>query len=238
MAADVKLVSVIIPAYNERSDIEEVLRRVLDAPLPRGLSREVIVVDDGSNDGTSEILEKCAAGAGRTVVRVHHSVLNFGKGTAIRIGIRQARGEVIIIQDGDLEYDPNDYPRLLAPILAGEADVVYGSRFLGDPKGMQLPNLVFNRSFTALTNVLFTSHLTDEATAYKVFRAEVLKGIPLACTRFEFCPEVTAKVLKRGIRIHEVPISYTARTTRQGKKIKWTDAISAVATILKYRVVD
>jgi glycosyltransferase involved in cell wall biosynthesis len=225
-------VSVVIPIYNEIQHVEELLRRVIAAPLPAGCEKEIIVIDDGSTDGTTQLLKKLCE---QQLIRFHESILNFGKGTALRIGIRMATGQIILVQDGDLEYDPNEYGKLIEPILSGQADVVYGSRFRGSVDGMMLPNLLANKILTLSANVLYGAGITDEATAYKVFRREVLGRIQLECKRFEFCPEVTAKVRKLGVRIHEVPISYNGRTTEQGKKIRWRDGVEAMYTLLRYR---
>lgn len=226
-------VSIVIPIYNEIHHAREVLERVMAAPLPPGCEKEIIVVDDGSTDGTTQLLADLSK---RGIVRFHQSILNFGKGTAVRIGLKIASGQIILVQDGDLEYDPNDYFRLLEPILSGVASVVYGSRFLGNLDGMQFPNLIANKLLTWLVNVLYNARITDEATAYKVFRRDVIDKIPLECKRFEFCPEVTAKVRRLGVKIHEVPISYHGRTIFQGKKIRLRDGFEAVAALLKYRV--
>jgi len=230
--ADTVRVSIVIPIYNEIQHVEELLQRVIRAPLPEGCEKEIIVIDDGSTDGTTQLLKKLCA---QQLIRFHESILNFGKGTALRIGIRMATGQIILVQDGDLEYDPNEYAKLIEPILAGQADVVYGSRFLGRVDGMMLPNLLANKILTFSANALYGAGITDEATAYKVFRREVLDGIQLECKRFEFCPEVTAKVRKLGMRIHEVPITYNGRTTAQGKKIRWRDGVEALYTLLRYR---
>jgi glycosyltransferase involved in cell wall biosynthesis len=223
--------SVIIPCYNEAQHIEQVLDVVERVDIPK----EIVVVDDGSTDGTGEILEKY--NEGHTLI-IHSSVLNFGKGTAIRIGLKYCTGDIVIIQDADLEYDPGQFPQLIKPIVDGDADVVYGSRFLGSIKGMKLQNRIANHLLTWTANILFRARITDEATCYKAFRADVIKSLPLKCTQFEFCPEVTAKVRKRGIKIKEVPIDYVGRSMAQGKKIKWTDAFSAVWALIKFRFVD
>jgi len=226
-------VSVIIPVYNEFRAFDQVLERVRRAPLPESCVKEIVVVDDGSTDGT----------AGRVrdydhqgVVIGHQSVLNFGKGTAVRVGIALASGDIILIQDGDLEYDPNDYARMVEPIVRGDADVVYGSRFLsGRPKGMAFRNLIANRILTAAANLLYGARLTDEATGYKAFRATMLGRIALTCRGFEFCSEVTAKVRRLGYRIHEVPISYNARGIAEGKKIRARHGFEALWTLIKFR---
>jgi dolichol-phosphate mannosyltransferase len=223
-------VSIIIPVYNEVNVIPMVLDRVMKAPLPAGCEKEIVIVDDGSTDGTSEILDRYTG-----LVAIHHSVENFGKGAAIRIGIRKATGDIVLIQDGDLEYDPNDYIKVLQPIVDGKATVVYGSRFMGDLKGMKFANWLANKLLTTTTNVLFAASITDEATAYKAFRIDVLRSMRLRCLRFEFCPEVTAKVRRLGHQIYEVPISYNARGILEGKKIRWQDGFHAMWTLWKYR---
>jgi glycosyltransferase involved in cell wall biosynthesis len=225
-------VSIIIPVYNEFQSLPAVLQRVTDAPLPKGCEKEVIVVDDGSTDGTTDLVRRYDDHAS---IRVHYSVINFGKGAAIRVGLAKATGDVILIQDGDLEYDPGDYPKILQPLVSGEADVVYGSRFRDRPKGMKWANWLANKILTATSNVLFGAGITDEATAYKAFRAEVLREFRLTCLRFEFCPEVTAKLRRLGYQIHEVPISYNARGILEGKKIRARDGVQALWTLIKFR---
>ncbi|MCS6949823.1 MAG: glycosyltransferase family 2 protein [bacterium] len=224
---DNPLVSIIIPAYNEADTIVQAIERVRAVPL----QKEIIVVDDGSTDETAALLAQQS-----DVVVLRHE-RNQGKGMAIRTAIAHATGDIIIIQDADLEYDPMDIPRVIAPIAEGKAQVVYGSRFLTTrrPKGMRLPNWLINRLLAAMVRWLYWHPLTDEATCYKAFRADLLKSVPLTCQRFEFCPEVTAKVIRRGVKIVEVPISYEARTTLQGKKIRWWDGVEAIWTLLKWR---
>lgn len=227
-------VSVIIPVYNEFRMFTQVLGRVQSAALPAGCSKEIVVVNDGSTDGTAELIDR-HANAGDVIA--HHIVENAGKGAALRKGLAIASGEIVVIQDGDLEYDPKDYARLVSPILAGEADVVYGSRFLGTPVGMALKNRIANWILTAAANLLFRAGLTDEATAYKAFRTSTLRQIQLSCRRFEFCPEVTAKLRRLGYPIREVAISYNARKIADGKKIRARDGFEALWTLLRYRFV-
>ncbi|MBN2566816.1 glycosyltransferase family 2 protein [Candidatus Woesearchaeota archaeon] len=228
------LLSVLIPAYNEAATIEELLRRVRAAKTP-GARKEIIVVDDGSKDGTVRIVSRIAKGDPQIVLVAH--TRNRGKGAAIRTAIRHAKGDIIIIQDADLEYDPDDYQALIRPIIDGKARVVYGSRRLRkeNRKHSGLRFFIGGTVLTMITNFLYGTRITDEPTCYKVFRADVLKRIKLSCERFEFCPEVTAKVAKRGIRIREVPIAYYPRSVKEGKKIRWRDGAEAVWTLLRYR---
>lgn len=223
--------SVIIPFFNEAQHIIEVLDAVCAVDIPK----EIIVVDDGSTDQSAAIVaEYCK----KQPIVLHKSIQNFGKGTAIRIGLQYVTGDIVIIQDADLEYDPQQYPKMIAPILEGKADVVYGSRFRGSITGMKLANRIANRILAWTANLLYRAGITDEATCYKAFRTDLIKSVPLNCTRFEFCPEVTAKLRKRGITIYEVPITYVGRSTAEGKKIRWTDAFSAMWTLIKYRFKD
>ena len=224
--------SVIIPVYNEVNNISEIIKRVQVTKL----ATEIIVVDDGSEDGTRAILQKLD---GKKKIRVILHAKNQGKGAAVVTGLKAAKGEILLIQDADLEYDPRDYPLLLKPIEEGLADVVYGSRFLGGPHRVTMFwHLVANKLLTLMTNVLYNTILTDMETGYKVFRREVIDGMTIRAKRFNFEPEFTAKVLKRKHRIFEVPISFNPRDYSQGKKIKLKDAFEAVWTLLKYRIMD
>jgi glycosyltransferase involved in cell wall biosynthesis len=228
--------SIVIPAYNERATVEDLLRRVAAAALPAGIEREMIVVDDGSKDGTCELLREIAA-RGEWPLRLVEHAVNQGKGAAIRTGFAAAAGDIVLIQDADLEYDPAEYPQLLAPILADQADVVFGSRFLGGPhRVLFFWHYVGNRFLTMLSNMLTDVNLSDMETCYKVFRREVLDGIDLQSNRFGIEPELTAKVAKQKVRIYEVPISYRGRTYAEGKKIGWKDGFSAIWAILKYNL--
>jgi dolichol-phosphate mannosyltransferase len=223
--------SVLIPVHNEESTIEEVILRVGAVDL-NGMELEVIIVDDASTDGTPDKLEQYR---GRPELVVLRHEANRGKGSAIRTGLASATGDIVIIQDADLEYDPLEYPKLIAPIVAGEADVVYGSRFKGRAENMALRNLVANKILAWAATVLFFRRITDEATCYKVFRADLLRSFDLECERFEFCPEVTAKTLRGGYALVEVPIEYHARTVEAGKKIKMRDGFEALWTLVRYR---
>jgi glycosyltransferase involved in cell wall biosynthesis len=224
--------SVVIPVYNEVENIGEIIKRVQSTKL----AKEIVVVDDGSRDGTRDTLRNLD---GKENVRVILHERNLGKGAAVVTGLRSAKGDVLLIQDADLEYDPRDYPGLLQPIEEGKADVVYGSRFLGAPHRVTMFwHLMANRLLTLMTNILYNTILTDMETGYKVFRREVIDNMKIRAKRFDFEPEFTAKVLKRNYRIFEVPISFNPRDYSQGKKIKLKDAFEAVWTLLKYRFVD
>jgi glycosyltransferase involved in cell wall biosynthesis len=225
------LLSVIMPVYNERETLSEILAQVRAVDL----EKEIVVVEDGSTDGTRAILREEEK---KGDLKVFYHEANKGKGAAVRTGLQHASGDVIIIQDADLEYDPREYPRLLKPILEGEAEVVYGSRSLVFKETMFFLQSLGNKIVTLATNLLYGIALSDMETCYKVFRAEVIKSIPLHSRRFEFEPEITAKLLKRGYRIHEVPISYKGREYHEGKKLTWRDGITALWTLLKYRFVD
>ncbi len=224
--------SVVIPVYNEVENIEEILKRVKATKL----SSEIIVIDDGSQDGTRDVLKKLD---GKTGIRVILHEKNQGKGAAVRTGLQAANGDIILIQDADLEYSPHDFPLLLEPINNGTADVVYGSRFLGGPRRVAMFwHMIANKMLTFMTNILYDTILSDMETGYKVFRREVIEGMVLHSSRFDFEPEFTAKILKRNYRIYEVPISFNPRDYSQGKKIKLKDAFEAVWTLLKYRFTD
>lgn len=224
--------SVIIPVFNEVGSIREIVRRVQKTRL----TNEIIIVDDCSTDGTRDLL---AALDGKRGVRVILHEKNQGKGAAVRSGLAAARGDVILIQDADLEYDPREYPNLLKPIEEDLADVVYGSRFLGGPRRVTMFwHMIANQLLTFTTNLLYDTILSDMETGYKVFRREVLDGVTLRARRFDFEPEFTAKMLKRKVRIFEVPISFNPRDYSEGKKIRLKDAFEAVWTLIKYRFVD
>lgn len=224
--------SVLIPIYNEKNTIDELIRRVREVAI----DKELILVDDGSKDGTRDLLKKYESDEDVTVV--YHKV-NQGKGAAIRTAINHVKGDIVIIQDADLEYDPNDYPALIAPIAAGTEKVIYGSRFLDpDNRHSYWSYYIGGQLVTYITNLLYNQRLTDEPTCYKVFEADFLRSIKLNCTQFEFCPEVTAKVAKRGIKIRELPIHYYPRSMDEGKKISWLDGVEAIWVLLKYRFIN
>lgn len=228
-------ISVIIPVYNEINTIREILRRVWETKIPE----EVVVVDDGSSDGTRQVLHELLEEHEPGKLRVILHERNQGKGAAVVTGISQASGDVLIIQDADLEYDPREYPALLKPVQENLADVVYGSRFLGAPRRPTMFwHMVANKLLTLMTNVLYDNILTDMETGYKVFRRQVVEGMHIKARRFDFEPEFTAKILKRKVRIFEVPITFNPRDYSEGKKIQLKDAFEAVWTLIKYRFVD
>lgn len=224
--------SVVIPVYNEVNNIKEIIKRV----QAQKLANEIIIVDDGSSDGTRDLLKRLN---GKKKVRVILHERNQGKGAAVVTGLKASNGDILLIQDADLEYDPRDYPQILRPIEEGIADVVYGSRFLGGAHRVTMFwHMVANRMLTTMTNILYDTILTDMETGYKAFRRNVIEGMTIHAKRFDFEPEFTAKILKRHHRIFEVPITFNPRDYSQGKKIKLKDAFEAVWTLLKYRFVD
>ncbi len=222
--------SVIVPVYNERNTVQEILRRVRSVDIGE-IAKEIIVVDDGSTDGTPDILKL----EEDSTVKVLRHAVNQGKGAAIKTGLPHATGDFIIIQDADLEYDPDDYRTLLAPVLKKKAEVVYGSRFTGEHRDMLFWHSVGNKFLSLVTNVLYNTTLSDMETCYKLFTRGALDGIEIKSNRFNFEPEITAKVLKKKIRIYEVPISYAGREFEEGKKITWRDGFSALWALVKYR---
>lgn len=223
--------SIIIPVYNEEKTIVLVLDKVLSVTLPEGLEREIVVINDGSFDQTDKILNSCSKRQEVKVLKQEHQ----GKTAALALGIARASGDIILIQDADLEYDPVQYPALLNPILAGETDVVYGSRFLGDIKDMHWINFWANRISNLTLRLLYRVNLTDINTCYKVFKRQLIQGMHICSRNFAFETEVTTKLLRRGIGIKEVPVRYTARSRSQGKKIRWGTAFEMYWQIIKYR---
>jgi glycosyltransferase involved in cell wall biosynthesis len=230
--------SILVPVYNERAVVETSLAKVMGAPLPEGVDREIILVDDCSTDGTSAILDRIAAA--NPEMRLIHKPVNEGKGAAIRTAIQHATGDFCLVQDADLEYDPNEYSRLLRPLLDGHADAVFGSRYLAAEQSRVLPfwHSMINKTLTILSNMFCNLNLTDMETCYKVFRTDLLKSIPIRSNRFGFEPEITMKSSKRKLRIYEVPISYHGRTFEEGKKIGWKDGIKALGAIIYFWLVD
>ena len=222
--------SVVIPVFNEKNTIEEIIRRVQAVDV--GLEKEIIVVDDGSTDGTRELLQNFASSR----VRALFHEKNMGKGAALHTGFAQAQGEIVLVQDADLEYDPREYSKLLEPILDGRADAVYGSRFLGGPhRVLFFWHYVGNRVLTTFSNMLTNLNLTDMETCYKVFKKDILQKIRLKSRRFGFEPEITVKLAKLKCRIFEVPISYSGRLYEEGKKIGWKDGVAAIFHIIRYK---
>jgi glycosyltransferase involved in cell wall biosynthesis len=224
--------SVVVPVYNERNTVIEIVRRMRSVELP--LELEIVIVDDGSDDGTRAILPQLED----STVRVVMHPKNVGKGAAIRTGFAHITGDVVLIQDADLEYDPEDWPKLLNPMLKGRAQAVYGSRFTGERRNMLFWHWVGNRFLSLVTNVLYNTTISDMETCYKLIDRQLLQGMTLRAQRFEFEPEITAKLLRRKVRIYEVPISYTGRDFDEGKKISWRDGFVALWTLVKYRFVD
>jgi glycosyltransferase involved in cell wall biosynthesis len=225
--------SIVMPVFNERNTIKEILRRVRQVDLG-DLERELVIVDDGSSDGTRDIL----AMEEDSGTRVIYHTENRGKGAAVRTGFAAACGDLILVQDADLEYDPEDYPKLLDPIIRGKAEVVYGSRFTGPRKNMLFWHFVGNRFLALVTNILYNTTLSDMETCYKLLTREAMEGIELKSNHFDIEPEITAKILKKKIRIFEVPISYAGREMEEGKKITWRDGLPALWTLIKYRFVN
>jgi len=232
------LLTVVIPVYNERQTLLEIIRRVLDAPIE--IDRELVLVDDRSTDGTLELYPQLETEFPGADIRVFRHQVNQGKGAALRTGYREARGDIVLVQDADLEYSPNDYPKLLKPILDGRADVVYGSRFIGgdEHRVLYFWHSVGNKFLTLLSNMFTDLNLTDMETCYKVFKAEVIKGITIKSNRFGVEPEVTAKVARGRWRVYEVGISYSGRSYEEGKKITWRDGLKALFAILRFAFND
>ena len=226
-----ELLSIVVPVFNEESTVGAVIARLLSVDLP--VAREILVVNDGSTDGTRAVLDALPA-AGETL-RIVHAPVNGGKGRAIRTGFEQARGTIVAIQDADLELDPAELGKLVAPILAHESIAVYGSRFLRGSQGAPLKTVIANRFLTGLTNVLYGSSLTDMETCYKIMRADVARDLDLECNRFDIEPEITAKLLRAGHRIVERPVRFEPRSRAQGKKIGWRDGLQAIAVLFRYR---
>ena len=227
------LLSIIVPVYNEVRTVRSVIERLLAIDLP--LAREIIVVNDGSTDGTREVLDSVDIAGRGSGIRVIHAERNAGKGAAIRRGFNEAKGTIVAIQDADLELDPQQLSVLVAPILRGEADVVYGSRFLAGRPEAPWITIVANRALTTATNVLFGSAITDMETCYKIMRTEVAHSLQLDANRFDIEPQITARVLRRGHRIHELPVKFEPRSRAQGKKIGWRDGVRALEVLFKER---
>ncbi len=240
LARPIKL-SIVIPVYNEVGTIHELIRQVVDAPLATGVNREIICVNDCSNDGTAARLDELHAVFPDTHFQILHKPVNEGKGAALRDGFKLATGDIVLIQDADLEYDPKDYPRLLQPLLDGRADVVYGSRFIGEPhRVLYFWHTVGNKLLTHFSNMFTNLNLTDMEVCYKVFRKPVLDQITVKCDRFGFEPEITAKIAKMRprLRIYEVGVAYYGRSYEEGKKITWKDGIKAILTIIRFKFSD
>ncbi len=230
--------SILMPVYNERTMVERCIAGVLAAPVPENMERELVIVDDRSTDGTSDILDRLAAAEPR--IRLFRHEVNRGKGAAVRTAIQEAQGDFSLIQDADLEYDPAEYPVLLRPLLDGRADAVFGSRYLAGEQTRVLPfwHSMINKGLTLISNMFCNLNITDMETCYKVFRTDLLKSIPIRSDRFGFEPEITMKCAKRKLRVYEVPISYHGRTYEEGKKIGWKDGLKALGVILKFWLID
>jgi glycosyltransferase involved in cell wall biosynthesis len=222
-----------MPVYNEVTTVRQIVEAVLAVDLPK----ELLIVDDGSRDGTHELVASLQQ-EHPEVIRTFLQARNQGKGAAVRRGIEEATGDIVIVQDADLEYEPQDYHALIKPIVDGKADVVYGSRFLGVHRCFMLTHYIGNRMLTWITNILFNTIVSDMETCYKVFRADFIRSLRLRSNGFEIEPEITAKVMKRRARLYEVPISYAGRTYEEGKKIRWTDGLIALWTLIRYRFTD
>jgi glycosyltransferase involved in cell wall biosynthesis len=222
--------SVIIPVYNEKETILKILEKVQKVPI----EKEIIIIDDGSNDGTTEILKNIKD----KNIKIIFKKVNEGKGSAIREGLKYVKGEIIVIQDADLEYEPMDWIKMVELIEEKNVDVVYGSRVLGRGKKSSLFFYLGGRILSIITNILYNAQITDEPTCYKMFKKKVIKSIELKCKGFEFCPEITAKIRKKGYKIYEVPISYNPRSIKEGKKIRLKDGIMAIWTLIKYRLIN
>ena len=236
-----KTVSIVIPIYNEADTVQDLVRLVVNATLPGGLTREIICVNDCSRDETAARLDELPALFPGTAFQIIHKPVNEGKGAALRDGFAKATGDIVIIQDADLEYDPEDYIKLLDPIIENKADVVYGSRFIGEPhRVLYYYHTLGNRFLTAFSNMFTNLNLTDMEVCYKVFRREVLQRITIRCNRFGFEPEITAKIAKHRprLRIYEVGVAYYGRSYEEGKKITWKDGIKAILTIIRFRFSD
>ncbi|HZS90005.1 MAG TPA: glycosyltransferase family 2 protein [Chloroflexota bacterium] len=230
-SADRPLLSVLIPVYNE----ERTLRKVVEAVQEVPIDKEIILVDDGSHDGSAQIIDELADG---DRVRGYHHAHNMGKGAAVRTAVQHARGDLVLIQDADLEYDPNDYPALIQPILDGKSDVVFGSRAFSSHTAYSFWFVMGNKLVTLATNVLFDCYISDMETCYKVMRREIAQKLNLRSRGFEIEPEITAKLIRAGHRVYEVPISYAARSRAEGKKLTWQDGIKALRTLVRYRFLD
>jgi glycosyltransferase involved in cell wall biosynthesis len=230
--------SLLMPVYNERTVVERSISHVLEAPLPENMERELVIIDDRSTDGTWNILERLARE--HPAIRLFRHEVNQGKGAAVRTAIQHAEGDFCIVQDADLEYDPQEYPRLLRPLLDGHADAVFGSRYLAGGQTRVLPfwHSLMNKGLTAVSNMFSNLNVTDMETCYKAFRTDLLKSIPIRSNRFGFEPEIVMKTAKRKLRVYEVPISYHGRTYEEGKKIGWKDGVKALATILRFWLID